>query len=107
MCAQTKEKRKKPTALDKLIAMEWDIMRDLKKKLRNPNLSTNEQIRAANALAYHASVLNKLTSQKGEEPRFNESTLGDYVKGIQVQARLARMIRRDFKFWTKKASSKE
>ena len=93
--------------LDKLIAIEWDILKDLRKMLRNRELSTGEKTRVANALAYHASVLNKLLAQKGEDPRFNELTLGDYVKEIQVQAKIARLVRRDFRFWTRKLSLKK
>ena len=107
MRTHTSETKKKPAALDKLIKIEWDILRDLKKMLQNPGLSTGEKTRVANALAYHASVLNKLLSQKGEDPRFNEATLGDYVRDIQVQSKIARLIRRDFRVWTKRASLKK
>lgn len=72
--------------------------------LLNPKLSAAEKIRAANALAYHASVLNKLLTQKGESPRFDDATLGDYIKGIKP--RIARCIRVDFKTWTRKLSLK-
>jgi hypothetical protein len=107
MRTQTSKTKKKPAALDKLIKTEWDILKDLKKMLKNPELSPGEKSRVANALAYHASVLNKLLTQKGEEPRFNELTLGDYVKNIRIQTRAARIMIRSFKFWTKKASSKK
>ena len=111
MCAQTpntrKKPRKKPTELDKLIEQEWDFIEDLKKMLKDPTASPGDRIRAANSLAYHVSVLNKLRTQKGEEPRFNESTLGDYIKSLRVDPKTATMILRDFKFWTKKASSKK
>jgi hypothetical protein len=50
----------KSASLDKLIAIEWETLRDLKRMLSNPELSTGEKTRVANALAYHASVLNKL-----------------------------------------------
>lgn len=107
MRAHTSETKKKPAALDKLIKIEWDILRDLKKMLQNPGLSTGEKTRVANALAYHASVLNKLLSQKGEDPRFNEATLGDFIKEIPAQAKMATLIRRDFRVWTKRASLKK
>jgi hypothetical protein len=103
--AQTSETKKKPAALDKLIAIEWEVLRDLRKTLRNPWLSVGEKTRVANALAYHAGVLNKLLSQKGEEPTFNEVTLGDFIK--DVDARAARIVRRDFKVWTRKLSLKK
>jgi len=107
MRAQTSETKKKPAALDKLIRIEWDILRDLRKMLRNPELSTGEKTRVANALAYHASVLNKLLAQKGEDPRFNEATLGDYIRDIQIQPRIAKLVRRDFRVWTRKLSLKK
>jgi hypothetical protein len=99
---QTSES-KKTANLDKLIAIEWDILRDLKKMLHNPELSTGEKTRVANALAYHASVLNKLLSQKGESSQFSEATLGDFIKDV----RLLKLIRRDFKAWTKRLSLKK
>ena len=107
MRAHTSETKKKPAALDKLIKIEWDILRDLKKMLQNPGLSTGEKTRVANALANHASVLNKLLSQKGEDPRVNEATLGTFIKEIQVQPRIARLIRRDFRIWMRKLSLKK
>jgi hypothetical protein len=84
--------------------MEWDTLKDLKRMLRYPGLSTGERTRVANALAYHASVLNKLLAQKGEGSQFNEATLGDYIKG--VQARVYRQVRRDFRVWTRRLSLK-
>ncbi len=47
----------------------------MKKMLRKQKLSPEEKIRIANAIAYHASVLNKLLTQKGEDSQFNEATL--------------------------------
>jgi hypothetical protein len=102
---QTSKTRKKPAALDRLIAMEWDILRDLRKMLHDPEISTGEKTRVANALAYHASVLNKLLGQKGEDSRFNEATLGDFIR--DVDARALRLVRRDFKVWTRKLSLKK
>jgi hypothetical protein len=91
--------------IDKLIDMEWDIMKDLRKMLIDPGLSATEKIRAANALAYHASVLKNLLSQKGESSQFNDSNLGDFIKGIQPK--IARRVRSDFRIWTRKLSLKK
>ena len=95
----------KSASLDKLIAIEWEILRDLRKTLRNPELSTGEKTRVANALAYHASVLNKLLSQKGQDSQFNDATLGDFIK--DVDSRMRRLVRRDFKVWTRRLSLKK
>ena len=99
------QKEKKPMNVDTLIEVEWDIIRDLRKMLTDPQLSAAEKIRAANALAYHASVLNKLLAQKGEDSKFNDATLGDFIKG--AEPRVARRVRRDFKHWTRKLSLKK
>lgn len=97
--------RKNKTSLDRLIAVEWDIMRDLRKMLRDGGLSPGEKTRVANSLAYHASVLNKLLSQKCEDQQFNEKTLGDFIKDIEPKT--ARRVFRDVIFWTRRLSLKE
>jgi hypothetical protein len=99
------KKEAKPEDVDKLIQMEWDTIEDLKKMLKDPSLTAAERIRAANALAYHASVLNKLCAQKGKEPKFNDVTLGEFITGVQT--RMAYRVMKDFKLWTKKLSSEE
>jgi hypothetical protein len=96
---------KRAPNLDRLIAIEWNILRDLRKMLSNPELSIGEKTRVANALAYHASVLNKLLGQKGEDSKFNEATLGDFIRN--VDARMLRLVRRDFKVWTRRLSLKK
>jgi hypothetical protein len=94
----------KSASHDKLIAIEWETLRDLRKLLSNPDLSTGEKTRVANALAYHASVLNKLLSQKGEDSQFDDATLGDFIRG--VDARTFRLVRRDFRVWRRRLSFK-
>jgi hypothetical protein len=95
----------KSASLDKLTAIEWNILRDLRKMLSNPELSTGEKTRVANAIAYHASVLNKLLSQEGKDSQFNDATLGDFIR--DVDARTFRLVRRDFKVWTRRLSLKK
>jgi hypothetical protein len=90
--------------VDKLIAMEWELLEDLKKIFKDPALSTLERIRAANALAYHAVALNKLLSKKGEESQFNEDTLGDFIGRQYANGRMRRLVRRDFRDWKKRLS---
>ena len=95
----------KSASLDKLIAIEWEILRDLRKLLSSPELSTGEKTRVANAIAYHASVLNKLLSQKGEDSQFNDATLGDFIRNVDPGMR--RLVRRDFKVWKRRLSLKK
>jgi hypothetical protein len=90
--------------LDNLIETEWDILRDLRKMLNDPKLSIGEKTRVANALAYHASVLNKMLSQKGEDTKFNDATLGDFIRS--VDARTSRLVRREFRVWKRRLSLK-
>ena len=99
------KKEKKPVNVDTLIEIEWEIVQDLKKMLTDPKLSVAEKIRAANALAYHASVLNKLCAQNDEDSKFSDTTLGDFIKG--TEPRIARRVRVDFKHWTRKLSLKK
>lgn len=91
--------QKSKANLDKLIAVEWDIINDLKKMLQNPELSPAEKIRAANALGYHASVLNKLLAQKGESSQFNEQNLGDFIKGLETK--VARYVCKSFTVYSR------
>ena len=99
------QKEKKPLNVDKLIEIEWEIVQDLRKMLTDPKLSVAEKIRAANAFAYHASVLNKLCAQKGEDSKFSDATLGEFIMG--VEPRIARRVRVDFKHWTRRLSLKK
>jgi hypothetical protein len=99
------QKEKGSENVDTLIELEWDIIRDLRKMLADPQVSAAEKIRAGNALAYHASVVNKLLAQKGKASKFNDATLGEFIMG--VEARTARLVRVEFKRWTRKLSSKK
>lgn len=92
--------------VDKLIAMEWELLADLRKMFNDPALSTLERIRAANALAYHAVALNKLLSKKGEESQFSEDTLGDFIGRQYANGKMRRLVRRDFRDWKRKLSSR-
>ena len=89
--------------VDKLIAMEGELLADLKKMFNDPALSTLEKIRAANALAYHAVVLNKLLAKKGEDSQFNEETLGDFI-GQYANGNIRRLVRRNFRDWKRRLS---
>ena len=88
---------RRPANVDILIEIEWDTMSDLKNMLADPELSKVEKIRAANALAYHATVLNKLLVQKGETPKFDDETLGHFVK--RYGNRTCRHFMRDSRTW--------
>ncbi len=90
-----------------MIAIEWDILNDLKNMLSTTTVRT-EKLRLSNAVAYHAIILNKLLTQKSAEAEFNEETLGDFVAGRHnAEGRMRRLIRRDFRDWQKKLSPKE
>lgn len=90
--------------LEKLIEIEWGILYDLKKILASQELSIAERIRAANALAFHANVLNRLLAQKGETTPLNDSTLGDFIR--DVEPRISRRVRVDFRIWKRRLTLK-
>ena len=93
--------------VDELITTEREVMAELKKMFNDQSLSTLERVRVANALAYHAVVLNKLQSKKGENSLFDEDTLGDFAAGAHyAEGPMRRRIRRDFRVWTRRLSSR-
>lgn len=92
--------------LDGLVAIEWDMLQKLKDMLGDPELSIGDKTRIANAIAYHASVLNKLLNQKGENSQFNEDTLGDYVQNF-ADGKMRRLVRSEFRVWTRRLSLKK
>jgi hypothetical protein len=104
---RTSEKpmEKEPANLETLIQMEWDIITTLHKKLKDPDLTTVEWTQAAKALGYHMSNLNKMLNQKGESSQFTEQNLGDFIRDIKP--RIFRRVRRDFKIWTRRLSSRK
>jgi hypothetical protein len=75
--------KKKSASLESIIEDEWDILLDLKNTLKNPELSVEQKVHAANAYAYHASVLSKLLAQRGIDAHLDETTLGDFIKSVQ------------------------
>ena len=96
---------KKPASLDRIIEDEWAILLDLKNAIKSPELSVADKLRAANAYAYHASVLSKLLAQKGIEARVDETTLGDFIK--TVEPRTAGRRTRGIMQWMKRHSRKK
>lgn len=97
------KRRGKTASLDKLINIEWDIIKDLKKMLRNPELSVPEKVHISNSIAYHAACLNKLLTQKGLSPT-DDMTLGEFIQN--VAPRYARRIRMAYTEWKRKLSLK-
>lgn len=91
--------------LDKLLRIEWETLDDLKAMVKDGSLAPIEKIRLSNAIAYHATVINKLLVQKGQELEFNEETLGDFIGKHYADGRMRRSIRRDFRHWTRRLSS--
>jgi hypothetical protein len=89
-----------------LIKTERDIMATLKKMFNDPDLSKMEKVRVADALAYHAVVLNKLRSRKNEESQYDEDSLGDFIAGMHfADGPMRRLVRRDFRNWKRRLSS--
>jgi hypothetical protein len=88
-----------------LIQTEWSTIKQLEKMMSNPELTIKEKTGAANVLAFHVNTLNRLLSQRGEKEQFNEQNLGDYIRN--VEPRVARHFRRDFRVWKRALSLKK
>jgi hypothetical protein len=97
-----KDQIKKPLSREDLILMEREIINELQKMLKDPDLTLTERLRTANVLAYHVNTLNKMVTQNGEKEPFEEKNLGDYVRG--VYPRIATRFRRDFRVWKRTLS---
>ncbi len=99
----TSEEEHEESPLDKLISTEWDIINDLKKILKKPDLSVTDRVKASNSVAYHASVLNKILDQKGEEPNVHAVTLRDLARNYQQQ----KCFRRNQSVWQRRLLQKK
>jgi len=73
--------------LDKLIAIEWDIIHDLERQLHS-DVSHTDMVRISNSLAYHVNTLNKLLARRGEEPAVDKEPL------VSVIAKFPRKFRK-------------
>jgi DNA repair ATPase RecN len=104
MEAQT-QKETKPAGTEALIQTEWNTIHQLEKMLTDPELSVKEKTSIANVLAFHVNTLNKLLLQNGGQEQISEQNLGDYIRN--VEPKIARHFRRDYKSWKKTLSLKK
>jgi len=74
--------------LDKLIAIEWDIIHDLERQLHS-DVSHADMVRISNSLAYHANTLNKLLARRGEEPTVDNEPLASVIAKFPRRVRKA------------------
>ena len=99
------DKKTRTPSIEALIETQWEIMNTLKEMLNNPELTTDEKTHVANAFALQANVLNRFMKKTGaEKDSFEEQNLGDYLQG--VEPRISRRVRRDFRVWKRRLSSK-
>ena len=84
--------------LDKLIAIEWDIIRDLERQL-HLDVSHVDMVRISNSLAYHVNTLNKLLVRRGEEPDVDKEPLVSVI--AKFPKRFRKAIVRRMKKWRK------
>ena len=82
-------------AIDKLIAIEWDIINDLGRQL-DLAVSHADRVKISNSLAYHVNTLNKLLARRDEMPSVDEEPL------VQVITRFPRRFKRVFIGWVRK-----
>jgi hypothetical protein len=94
--SKEKSQTELPT-LEGLIKREWEMINELQKMLKDPELTVSERTKVATVFAFHANTLNRLLTNKGEKNEFEDQNLGDYIRG--VEPRIARRFRRDFRVW--------
>ena len=97
--------RAKLPSREELIFVEREIINELQRMLKDPDITFTERLRAASVLAFHMNTLNRMVAQNGEEEQFEEQNLGDYVRG--VEPRIATRFRRDFRVWKRTLSYKK
>jgi hypothetical protein len=100
----SKETQTESPTREWLIEREWEIINDLQRMTKDPELTVKEKTHAASVFAYHANLLNKLLTQKGEKDEFEDQNLGDYIRG--VEPRIANRFRRDFRVWKRALTSR-
>ena len=83
--------------MEGLIKREWEIINELQRMLKDPDLTVAEKTRVATVFAFHANALNRMLTKKDEKDPFDDQNLGDYIRG--VEPRIARRFRRDFRIW--------
>jgi hypothetical protein len=101
--SKNKSQTEAPT-LEGLIQREWEMINELQKMLKDPELTVTERTRVATVFAFHANTLNKMLAQKGDKNQFEDQNLGDYVRDIEP--RVARRFRRDFTVWQRALTSR-
>ena len=88
--------------LDKLIAIEWDVIYDLQRQL-DSDLSHAERVKLSNSLAYHVNTLNRLLAKKGGEG-VDEESLAEVIVG--VHRRISRAVVGRIRRWIRRGSSR-
>ena len=101
---ESKDKPEEPPSKEGLIKQEWEIIYEMKKLIKDPDLTVSERTKAATVFAYHANILNRLLGANGGKEEFQDQNLGDYIRG--VEPRIARRVRRDFRVWKRTLSSR-
>jgi len=87
-------------SLEMLIAIEWDIIRELQGKL-DSECSASEMAKISNALAYHVNTLNKLLARR-EEP-MDEEPLERVI--VSFPRRFSRVVAGRIRRWIRGRSS--
>jgi hypothetical protein len=87
-------------SIETLIDIQWEIITELHKKLKNPDLTTIEYTKAASALGCHISILNKLLNKNRENVESNEQNLGDFVRSVTPRTHR----RWDYSIWKRRLS---
>lgn len=83
--------------LDKLIAIEWDIIEEIRRQLNQPDISITEKAKLLNSLAFHTNALNRMLTRKEQQSaEGDEITLAELIAKLpkKYHSRLVRQIKK-------------
>jgi 2-hydroxy-3-keto-5-methylthiopentenyl-1-phosphate phosphatase len=90
-------------ALNNLIAIEWEIISKLQKRLANEDSVTNI-VKVSNSIAYHVNNLNKLLARKNTRTSDEGEDLAHVIAALPKK--FISIISRRVKIWERKKFSK-
>lgn len=83
--------------LDKLIAIEWDIIEEVRRHLDQSDISVTEKAKLLNSLAFHTNALTRLLTRKEQQTtEEDEITLAELIAKLpkKYRYRLMRQIKK-------------
>jgi len=81
-----------------LIAIEWDIVEEIRRQLNQPNMRILDKAKLLNSLAYHTNALNRLLVRKEhQELEDDETAIAELIAKLPKKHR--HRLMRQLKKW--------